>query len=404
MATKKEEKTKPTSLEELDQRLSSEADEIEVSDPGNPDDLYFEDGPLAGKRVTAKKHDEDGKEIAPATPAQELKPESKESTKTPETTATTETVDPSTPMATKEDAETTTTEPATTTQTTEPYKANTVYKVYDQEKQFPDWAKPLATTKESEENLRSVLQRSEAFDTLRTKHTSTVEERDNLRGSVEEHVERVQRHAELREKNLGQFLHNMGCTPKAIIDYAATLAHMQDTNPAEYAEVLRRFDRGAEDFNRGFTERQTNNDQANQMRALHQQAWDSTMNAPEVANFRTRMDSIHGPGAFEKQLKVRGSHVYQTENKRYVPPQELAQWVMTTWGSALPPVVAAPAVTPQATTPAAQSVPQTPVNPSQQKPGRVQTLPNLGRGSNASPTRVKPKSFAEMEKHIEGLG
>lgn len=406
MATKK--RVPPKTLAEFESGVNTDVQELEVS-TGAPDDLVFEDGPRAGERVSARQLEKDERGVETATPSTK-----KDVVVTPgagqpdQAAAATEVIQPKTTVA--EPTETTVEpvvkgEPAAddaAKPVVETYQPNYAYKVYDQEKQFPDWAKPLATSKEVEDNLRTTIQKSEAFEALKPKHENVVKERDTARSHVQEHVEKVTRMQKLRDDDLPLFLRNMGVSPKALIDHAAKMAHLQDTDPQAYAQYMSDIEVRANHRQQADDLVVSQQQVAQSAHDSHQQAMSFTLSLPDVSQFRTKMDATYGSGSFDAALANYGTTVFNAQQGRYLPPLEGAKWVMEQWGKSLPPVAAVPppaAVAPVQTTSA-------PVQPENGSPApkaaapRLKTLPNVGRGTAASPVRARPKSFADLDKII----
>lgn len=285
-----------------------------------------------------------------------------------------------------------------TAETKEPeYKPDLSYKVYDQSKEFPEWAKPLATSKETEENLRRTLQKSEAFDVLKPKHETVIRERDEHKNFNEDHVRRVEALQHLRDKDLELWLHKMGVSEEALVRHAAQIAAKQQ-DPTEWQRYKEGRDQRFSVAQREEQVSQTEDAQATNFRRVHNEAMATTLSAPVVVDFKTRMDAAYGEGSFERTLRTYGSQQLQAGS--YKQPLECANWVMEQYGKMLPaqPIPPPPPAPKQqqGAAPAPQSA-----APSAQAPRtkeRPKTLPSVGRGTAASPTASRPRNLKEVEE------
>lgn len=403
----------PMTSSELEKLVDAGVRENEISMDA-PEDIVFENGPRAGQKLSAKdlakemQSDPDpqpNREEEIILPGKDADPKAAKEPKAEDSEATEEDPAAETPEPEPKG------EPAADVKADESkvdeYQPNTVYKVYDQEKQFPDWAKPLATSKEVEENLRSTLQKSEAFEVLKPKHENVVRERDEAKGHVDDHVRRVQRMSDLRDKDLPLFLRSMGVPPKALVDYAANLAYLEKEDPDGYRRELASVDDRARKLDESDAIQRQAQDVHAQRAAIHEEAKALTFARPDVVSTRARIDATYGQGFFEKAFENYGSAKW-LESRTYVQPADVARWVMETYGSNLPPVSAAaqPVVPPVNQSAPAQQVPNGSAPAPQPKPTppRVKTLPNVGRGTAASPVKARPKSFKDLEKLIEAEG
>lgn len=398
--TEKKERVPVKTQEEFEAQLAAGIAETEVDvDTGAPDDLYFENGPLAGTRIKAKDLQNSDDDETPEAD----KPEEGAEGETPPAAKVEPVVE--TPVETPVVETPAAVTPETPVVATPAYQPETTYKVYDEVRQFPDWAKAVATSKETEENLRTTLQKSDAFDALKPKHTEVVRERDTAKSHVEEHIAKTQRLIELRDKDPGLFFHKMGVSPESLITFTAELAYKKQNDPDGYNRMISDIKARADQEEQFEAQRVSTASAATTLAQQHAMAEASAFAQPDVSSFKSQMDKVYGDGAFERAFRQYGSHVIQTE-KRYIAPADVARWVMSNYvlPQATPsPVVATP--TPVAATPVPQQAtpaPQAHVAPvAAPKPPRVKTLPNVGRGSGNSPVARKPKSFAELEKVIE---
>jgi len=382
-----------TKLEELEDVIKTDRDqEIESSDSG---DLKFEGGELDGQSMKLSDFEKkaaektevvlpaetaaDGKEIELPDPAAEPLPEDK----TKEALAEGETAPDA--KAADDKAE----KPAGTE---EAYKPNFGYKVYDQEKTFPEWAQKASTSKEAEEQVRATLQKSEAFEALKPKHETVVRERDENKRYVQDHVQKVERLVKLREKNLDGFFKEMGVSEDAVIKYAFAVVKAKD-DPAFATQLANQRVEADQSFQREEAEASQARQGADAFAVSHAASTRLVMAVPEVQQFREAMDAKMGPGAFEREFAQTGSEAFN-KGEGYVPPDEVVRRVHAKYSAVIP---AAPAPAPAPTiVPAAAAAP-IPVKPHE----RPKTLPNLGRGTSSSPTKAPMKNLGDMKARID---
>lgn len=425
MAVKGQQIVKAKTEAELDQALNTGAAEIEFETPADDSILEFEGGEFAGQRMTPKEFQKlhagvDEEDPVPpeakadgeagASAATEAKPD-QAAAEGGERAEATE-VDPAAEATAQTGAEAEAGEAASETQAEPAYQPNFAYKVYDETKEFPEWAKPLVTSKETEDHFRTALQKSDAFDMLKPKHETVIRERDSATRAVHEHIAKVQRSAQLRDRDMDQWLHEMGVSDDALLRHAANVAaKKQDAAAWAAFEAERATKRQTYERELQALEQPEPTSPDNPAVRAHQGAWDAMNKMPDVVSFRERMDAVYGEGAFDQALRTRGSLVFKDHG--YVPPHVHAQWVMETYGKSLP---AQPTPQPKpASTPApakqpapqgakpAQGASAAPApKPATPAPARVKSLPNAGRGvAGASPTRQRPRSLDDLKKQID---
>lgn len=114
------------------------------------------------------------------------------------------------------------------------------------------------------------------------------------------------------------------------------------------------------------------------------------MSKPDVSTFQQAFDAKNGQGAFEQEIKARGSYIYHSQNGRIARPSEVVQEIINKFGFGFQP---ATNQTPTQTTamPQAQSV---------QKP--KPTIP-VASGGGGSPTYQSYKSTSDLEKRLAEL-
>jgi hypothetical protein len=403
------------SMADLANLSASTAPEVEFESNTSDEDFVFEGGELDGKRMTSNEISKEfrAKELEVPDP-KEIKDgdkgDSKDAKASDQKTEVAEegSQESETPSEVKE-ASTETTDDASesddsnkTEEKTEPkYEPNFGYKVYDEQREFPDWAKPLVTSKETEENFRTTLQKSEAFDVLKPKHETVIRDRDQSKAMVNDHVAKVNRLIELRQKDPLAFFEEVGASDDLIISMASKLLKAQDSPELTAAldtqrETSRRL--RARDLEDAAREATTSSDMAQ----VHQNLMRQTLEFPAVSSLMQRMNGAN-PGSFDVAMNLAAATIRQGGHQGYIQPADVAQKVLAQYGplyagsAVVTPV--APVVTTQ-TAPVTQTAQGGTVQPVVPKV-RPKTLPNLGKGSSASPVGSKPKSLADVKKRTQ---
>jgi hypothetical protein len=380
--------------------------EIEIASGMDPDEVVFEGGPLDGQRgadaaedadllerieerrkreqpeeVKAKDGEGTGDSKAPVDPEADL-PELEVDEKTGEASQT----EVAAPEAKAEE---------------QSFQPNLKYTVYDQEREFPDWAKPLVTSKESEENLRDLFTKADGLDEMKTTQRRVVEERDGFRAAVDEHVQKVQDLVKLRNQSLPLFFEKTGVTEQAVLNYARQrLEAMSDeTGGLERAWRAER-ENERSSWDRAQSQVQTQQAGASAFKTLHEQAVQTTFSSPEVKSFEEAFDRSAGKaGSFKAAFQQMGEMIHRTENGRYAVPGEVAQRLMQQY-----PFIKAspnnPAPTPVTPAPATTQVAAPAAAPA--KVERPKAIPRVGGiGVNASPTKQRLKNLDELKAKVQ---
>lgn len=410
--------TTPKTLDDLAKLTANQADEIELDVANDDDVLVYEGGDWDGRREKASKSRSiDVPEVeVPATDDKtvETKPDATvadgEGSATPDSETAAEATSEgqaTTPEATADGEEPAAAESAETPE----YKPDFQYQVYGAKKEFPEWAKAAVTSKEAEDNVRTVLQKSEAYDILKPKNDTVIKERDEVRGVLKEQVEHVQRLVELRDKNFPLFLKKMGVPDQVITDYAYKKA-AAEKDPEAARAMAQRVEDDSRAYDHGLeTQRQAVNQQQDFIKA-HVTTRDLVFAQPEVAAFKARMDGVYGDGTFERVFTETGSLAYD-RGEGYVHPTETVRRIQQHYGQVLAAApIPAPAVAPVA--PAAVPAPavksQVPAQTTAHgvQPGRSMTrttkpvtIPNVGRGSTVSPTSKRMRSLDDVAKRVD---
>lgn len=264
------------------------------------------------------------------------------------------------------------------------YKPNTTYRVYDQERQFPDWAKPLVKSKEAEDSFRDLLSKADGLDEMKPRHQQTVQERDQLKSELTYVKDDIKRIVGLRQGNPDLFFAELGVDDNMVIAAAKRIVNAKET-PEDWDRYVDTR-RAAVDAYNAQKQAQGMSSQAQQQYAsAHGAVFEMAMGHPEIKGFEQRFDQLHGIGAFRQQVLAYGNYQFQA-TKQNVSPMDAVNHVYEFHKKGFP----------AETTAGGQVAPAG-------KPGRrvaPAALPNVGKGKNASPTQSRPRRLADLRKYV----
>lgn len=276
------------------------------------------------------------------------------------------------------------------------YEPNFKYKVYDEEKEFPEQLKALVKDKESEELFRSLLAKADGLDEMKPRHQETVRERDEFKSKVEWYKGDINRVLQLRDKQPHLFAAELGISDDWIVRVAREIVDAKDT-----PEQWDRFNSGRRQSYDTYNQHlELQNQQlrvSNDFMAAHQQQLSMALSHPDVASFQSQFDAVHGLGSFQEEVRKHGNYHYE-KTKQSLPAMEAVKHVYEFHKKSFAP----PA--PQGGAPAAETAPAA-ARP-QPKREVPKPIPNVGKGKNASPTARRFRNIAEMrayvDKHVPG--
>lgn len=409
MATKNDGKTVVKDINEVD-FASGQPAEIVIDVPSDPDEVVYEGGPLDGQRGADAAEDDglsarieerrkaeglekkveaapaDGEKVPAGGKEEETLPEVELDEKTGEA----------------KQAEAAPGEAAAKVDGEPEYQPNLKYTVYDKEKEFPDWAKGLVTSKEGEDHIRDLLTRADGLDEMKESQRRIVGERNTAQQMVEEHIAKVNDLVKLRNTSLPLFFEKMGVPEQAVLQYAhARLQAMSDetgNGERQWQEGVRSQRTAWDSAQAQATEAQAS---GSAFRTLHEQAVTNTFAMPEVRSFEEAYDKSAGkPGSFKQAFSQMGDMIHRTERGRYAPPGEVVQRLMQQYSFV--------GSVPQQPAPAAPAPAPTPAQPVTAKPAapasvaRPKTIPRVGgNGVNASPTKQRLRSLDEVKAKVK---
>lgn len=274
------------------------------------------------------------------------------------------------------------------------YEANHTYKVYDEEKTFPEQLKTIVKDKETEDFVRDLLTKADGLDGMKPRHQEAVQQRDDYRSQVDFYKADINRVLTLRDKQPHLFAAEVGISDDWIIQRAKEIVNAKET-PEQWNDFNRRRADNYDVYTRS-QEVERQQVQATQSFAnTIQQQMTAALQHPDVSSFQSEFDKIHGLGSFQEEVRKHGYYHYE-RTKMQGKAENLA------------PMDAVKAVydfhkktfaraEPQGGAKAADNVrKEAGTKRVQEKP-----IPNVGKGRNASPTGKRFKTIKEMREYVD---
>ncbi len=270
------------------------------------------------------------------------------------------------------------------------YEPNFKYRVQGEEKEFPKELQGFIKDKATEDRVRDLVTKGEGLDALKPRYHEAVQQRDVERSRAESMQAERQRLLALRSQNHRLFFSELGVSDDMIVKAGREIleAKHNKEDPQAWAnfENMRNAERVAFQSQMQAQEATQSTDHARNL--AHQQAMNTALNRPDIKEFSSRFDAIHGEGAFTMAVAQHGSFMF-TAHKQYVDPMSAVEHVYQFQKKGM---------APSAVTPAAVSGP---VAPGATAGARPAALPNVGRGKNATPIGKRPKNLKEMREKIK---
>ena len=270
---------------------------------------------------------------------------------------------------------------------TEPqYEPNWSYKVYDEEKEFPDWAKEVVKSKEHEEALRTYLSKADAFDPLKEKYedrggklTESTTKYDNMINKLTEYDHYIKKGA------LAPVFKDWQISDQQVIDYVANLLKAQD-DPGQKAAWEAQQTNVVNDWQNNQYQSQLLQQNQELARQNHEANYARVLGQPAVAEFATKLESVLGQGQMRSLADQYGQAYYQ-QNGRDTTPEDAVRHVMETYKGILNNAPGNELASAQAEL-------------EQGKPEG--TIPRVGKAGGAtSPVKKRVKSLDDLRKLVE---
>ena len=256
-----------------------------------------------------------------------------------------------------------------------------------EEKNFPDWVKPHLTSKEIEDNYRSLFCKADALEHIKT-------ERDDYRGRLGALEQAAQNAPDQFLKATGMqevlqraaqedplsFLELSGLPKEALLHLASRILEMEELPPhqRQVIEENRTLRRKVQDTESRYSRLEP---EANDIRKeLHEDRMERALSVPEIAEFAKAYDERRGkPGAFRRRADLLGNQLF-LETKKYVLPSEVVRMCFEEEKQIFGPL----------SSPGTQS---TTTNH-----GAPPVIPSPGTGNRTSPVKGSPKSLDDLRK------
>jgi hypothetical protein len=257
------------------------------------------------------------------------------------------------------------------------------------EGEIDEWARPLVTSKEIEENIKKIWAKAHGLDFVKNRFNKTRDELKTYRSTVDPLLQNWNDLTGLYNKgDYDGFFKGLNIPDKVLYQHVL--------NKLNYAELPPE-QRALYDNSRAAEERAMMLERQNQALMQQQQefavsqresALSQTLSRPDVSAVAEAFDSRMGkPGAFRDEVIKRGILHWQMSQQDISPDDAVKEVMSMIGGMSGVPAQAAPmaqsnSVQPQAKSPA--------------------VIPNVG-AKNSSPTKRAPKSLAELKQLAESI-
>lgn len=256
------------------------------------------------------------------------------------------------------------------------YSPNFKYKASGQDKEVPEWARPIVKDAASEKQLRELFEKADGLDPVKASRQEIATKLDNFEKNILPFAKDAQEallHAQ--RGDLDSFFEKVGITEKQVLQYALMRIKLREKPEAlaahEEARKVQlenlRLKGELENYSRASAE---------SMVTARENELGTAMARPEVAAAVQQFNQQNGPGAFRNKCIERGQ--LYAANKIDAPVDTIVNEVMRLFVGpvSLPNGVAATGVKPH-------------VPPA--------TLPNI-RGNGTSPVKKIPRSTEELRQ------
>jgi hypothetical protein len=274
------------------------------------------------------------------------------------------------------------------------FQAKLKYKVLKEEKDFPDWAKPLATTPETETQLKDLLERADGIESVKAHRDQLIQQTQQFQQEVMPFVADARKAlAFAKGGDLKSFFEMTGVPDAAVLKYALkVIQHNENPQLAAQEEHQRQLQ----------LKNQQLQDQAQQYQngyqelAVQQKDFELSvaLSRPEILATVQAFDAKVGtPGAFRTEV-IRRGQAYAAMGQKNVSAEQVVTEVvqLLTWqgqSAQNPPPPAG-----------VQNGAGAPMGATAHVPPPA--LPNL-RGKGGSPVKKAFKSTDELRKHARSL-
>ena len=278
----------------------------------------------------------------------------------------------------------------------EAYTPNMTYKYLDQERSFDESLSSLVKSKEVEDKLRELYQKSDGLDRHKDKSKELQSNFEHLQNNAQQMYNVIEadkaekaRLADLAKSDFRTYARVVGLDENSILKAAANIIDEQD-NP-ELAEQNRRAYEQSQQAYQSTNRVQQLEQQVQRLSQVNLQNDFQSAMTGQYSGIRDQINTTLGDKFFETEVAKAGRELTQ-QLGRMATVDEAAQYTMNRFGNLTQQAQAtpAPAPAPQAIPPVQNNVPAAP--------------PHLGSGTQGTaPVKARFKNFAEMKAHGEQL-
>lgn len=265
------------------------------------------------------------------------------------------------------------------------------YKVYGQDKQFPEWVQPLIINKDAEETFRDIFSKADAVDHFKEKNEGISQQYEQLSHEVSEKyqpiVSELHNAAKAMQKgDMGRAFKILGIDEGAALKWAVDQANYRQMTPEEKYAYDAKINLARE--NEDLRSQNENLSVAQQNAAIEQREreLEYVLQRPEINSVMQQFDQSRGQiGAFRNEIKSYAAGMYRSSGQD-VSAEEAVERLMSLMG--------------HGRTPASQ--PGAPVTPQVVSRPSHPVIPNF-KGGQASPVKKKVTSIDELRKYAESF-
>jgi hypothetical protein len=208
---------------------------------------------------------------------------------------------------------------------TEPvYEPNYSYKVYDEEREFDEWAKAALkaeglSNKETEQALRDLYARSGAFERQKKEYGELRDKHKTLKSDNSQLNDEVQELLYYADNEFGTFLNRLKIPKEKVFDYVQQQIEEEKLDPTQRARLQANRQAIVQSYEsrREADRLRSQNEELNQSTFMMQ--LDHALNSPEVASYRQAFDKAYGADAFKNEALNVG-RLYHLDNGHDTTP------------------------------------------------------------------------------------
>ena len=269
------------------------------------------------------------------------------------------------------------------------YTPNFNYKVYGEEREFPEFLQQMVKDQETEEKLRGYLSKADGFEPLKEKYDTTRTERDDFKNKYESMTGDIGKLSHFVKNDRLSAYDMLGISQDQLLEDASKLIELREMDPQQRQEFEAQ--RHAQQANYDLENKMGVLEQQNQelLRQQHEFKLDQELAKPDVTAVSSHYDAKFGPGSFKNKV-IHNAYIVQSQTGRDMSVEEAVQEIVGEYTQLGLNFNQAPR--PSGASSHGQSVEQ-PVAREVPK-----SLPNLGSGRGVSPTAPTLKSIDDLRR------